>query len=126
MKKIQCIKCNEKWIIEDDKPPKLQVCPICGVNLWEKAIASDLDNTSIENALFNVICHSGIDVLKQKSRVIGMLSDLTKGMDKEIRIISRAYNQDVANLQKPGQLFSWIVYRNASDYIKVQTQKSRM
>lgn len=27
-----------------------------------------------------------------------MLSDLTKGMDKEIRIISRAYNQDVANL----------------------------
>ena len=98
MKKIQCIKCNEKWIIEDDKPPKLQVCPFCGVNLWEKAIASDLDNTSIENALFNVICHSGIDVLKQKSRVIGMLSDLTKGMDKEIRIISRAYNQDVANL----------------------------
>lgn len=97
MKKIQCIKCNEKWIVEDDKPPKLQVCPFCGVNLWEKAIASDLDNASIENALFNIIRHSGIDVLKQKSRVIGMLSDLTKGMDKEIRIISRAYNQDVAN-----------------------------
>lgn len=98
MKKIQCIKCNEKWIVEDDKPPKLQVCPFCGVNLWEKAITSDLDNISIENALFNVIRHSGIDVLKQKSRVIGMLSDLTKGMDKEIRIISRAYNQDVVNL----------------------------
>lgn len=98
MKKIQCIKCNEKWIVEDDKPPKLQVCPFCGVNLWEKAIVSDLDNTSIENALFNIIRYSDIDVLKQKSRVIGMLSDLTKGMDKEIRIISRAYNQDVANL----------------------------
>ena len=98
MKKIQCIKCNEKWIVEDDKPPQLQVCPFCGINLWEKAITSDLNNTSIENALFNIIRHSGIDVLKQKVRVIGMLSDLTKGMDKEIRIISRAYNQDVANL----------------------------
>lgn len=98
MKKIQCIKCNEKWIVEDDKPPRLQVCPFCGVSLWEKAVTSDLNNTSIENALFNIVRHSGIDVLKQKVRVIGMLSDLTKGMDKEIRIISRAYNSDIANL----------------------------
>ena len=98
MKKIICKKCNEEWFVENGKTEKLQLCPFCGVNLWEKEIMGDLDNTTMENALFNIVRRSGVEVLKQKSRVIGMLSDLTKGMDKEIRIISRAYNQDIANL----------------------------
>ena len=98
MKKVTCKNCGEYWIVEESKTDKLQVCPFCGVSLWEKAIACDLDNTTIENALFNIIRHSGIDVLKQESRVIGMLSDLTRGMDREVRIISRIYSQNTANM----------------------------
>ena len=62
----------------------------------------------MDNALFKSICRLGEEVLKQKSRVIEMLSDLTKGMDKEICIISRAYNRDIANL-----VYSAFIYEKA-------------
>ena len=63
MKKIICKKCNEEWFVENGKTEKLQLCPFCGANLWEKEIMGDLDNTTMENALFNIVRRSGVEVL---------------------------------------------------------------
>lgn len=92
MKRIKCNSCAGIWMIENADLEKLTVCPYCGVSIRGELEFSEYD--SLEKAIYGAISKMGKTVLLNPRQLSGFMLDTAPGLKKEIRIFSKAVNDD--------------------------------
>lgn len=92
MKKLRCKLCNATWYIEEEMFDKQNVCPCCAKELREKVDIVEFD--SLDKAIYGVITKAGINILQNPRQLLGYLLDIAPELKKEIRIFSKAYNEE--------------------------------
>ena len=98
MKIIKCNHCGKKWYVEDFDIPEMQVCLFCGAALCKRKEISDLD--SLDKVIYKAVTSLGDNAFAHPAQLSGYMMDIAPGFRKELRILSRAFNDEYFVLVK--------------------------
>lgn len=99
MKRLKCKLCSEVWYVDDDKLNNQKGCPYCLKEITKKITFDSMDTPA--KVMYDAIMRYGIDILKNPSKMLGYIMDVSPSLKKEVRLLSRAlgdYNKEIWEL----------------------------
>lgn len=92
MKQIICKKCMKKWYVDNGEENLVMTCPFCSASAREEQSITEVD--TLAKAIFKAVYEHGTEMLTSLGRISGYLFDMVPDLKKEIRIFSKAFNND--------------------------------
>lgn len=96
MKKIRCYSCSKSWYVDDMELNSVNTCPFCSITIRKKSDIGAID--TLGKALYKAVSDYGLDVLTNNDTLLGYLSDIIPELKKEVRIFSRVFQHDYAEM----------------------------
>ena len=91
---MECRKCGAKWDVSKEMESKIKSCPFCGaqISLPEK---SNVTFTEVVPCFKHIFKTYGTDIVENKGKFLGLLSDFFPSGKAEIRLIKIALDAGV-------------------------------
>lgn len=96
MKKLKCMKCLKIWYGEDEDISSFKLCPFCGAEGFDREKIEIAD--TLDKALYCAYNEYGPVIFQQYKRLIAYMMDISRNIDKELKIFSRILNQEYAQI----------------------------